>query len=207
MADDVFGYCPQLPENIRDIFTDLCQDVASLHSMWQLYLDLFSNQEDAAVLSEVALGTFQIIEEALRNDMTMAICRLSDSHQSNGKDNLTIVTLARQQGHVEGLEALVQQFRDECAPLRRYRDKRLAHNDLNVALKPKENPLPGIGRSRIERILDLAAQILNSVYRCTVVDAELGFRSLLIGSGRDLVHWLKVAKETHRERLRRLAGQ
>jgi hypothetical protein len=206
MADDVFGHCPELPEGVQGIFTGLCQDVASLYSKWQLYQDLFTSQDDVAVLSEVALATFQIVEEALGTDMTMAICRLSDSHRSCGNDNLSIVTLARQVGQIKGLDALVQQLRNECEPVRQYRDKRIAHNDLNVALKPKENPLPGIGRSRIESILQLAAQILNSVYR-SVIDAELGFRSPQIGGGRDLVYWLKGAKEHHHEQLRRLTGQ
>src|SRR5262245_3643943 len=109
MADGVCGYIPELPDNIRGIFTDLCQAVASLYAKWQLYLDLFSSHDEAVVLSQMAVGTFQIMEEALRGDIMMAVCRLGDPHQSCGNDNLSIVTLVRRVGQIEGLDQLVQQ--------------------------------------------------------------------------------------------------
>ncbi len=208
MASGAFGHCPELPDHVRDMFTDLCQDVASLHAKWQLYLDLFSSDDDTALLSGLARSSFQLFEEALRSDMTMAICRLSDPHESpgsRGMENLSIDTLVRRLGHTSDLDALLRQFQEECESVRRYRNKRVGHNDLNTALEPKDNPLPGIGRRRIERILQLAAQILNTVYR-SVVDAELGFRPLLIGGGSDLLYWLRLAKHHHDEETRRLTG-
>jgi len=207
MSDNAtFGDCQHFPEPVRVMFLGLCQDVASLHAKWRLYLDLFSSREDTAILSDLARGSFQLIEEALRSDMTMAVCRLSDPAQSCGNDNLSIPTLAQRFGSVQGLDSLLQQFRDECEPLRRYRNKRIGHNDLTSALNPKANPLPGIGRPRIETILQLASQILNAVYR-SVVDGELAFQPFLIGSGRDLVHWLRIAKQHQAEELQRLVGQ
>jgi len=96
MSNRDFGYDIRLPENIREVFMWLCQDVTSLQSKWSLYLKLFSNQEDTMLLSELALGFFQVIEESLRNDITMAICRLSDPPKSMGKDNLSLKTLVEQ---------------------------------------------------------------------------------------------------------------
>ncbi len=43
--DKPFGYAQELPEDIRKVFQDLCQDIASLHSKWKFYLDLFSDHD------------------------------------------------------------------------------------------------------------------------------------------------------------------
>jgi hypothetical protein len=147
------------------------------------------------LLNGLAPAAFQLIEESLRVDMTMAVCRLSDPAQSlNKKDNLSMETLVQRMAHVPGLHTLWQQFQDECKPVRPHRHKRWGQTDFKTALNPKDNPLPGIGRTQIDRILQLAAAILNTVY-CSVVDGELWFRSRPIGNGRDLVHWLKVAAQ------------
>jgi AbiU2 len=201
MANGGFGYVPELPEDVRGIYMDLCQDVASLHAKWGLYLDLFSTAEATTLLSQIAPGTFQIVEESLRTDILMLICRLSDPPQSCGKDNLSMAVLARQFAYVEGLGELVTRLREECEPVRLYRDKRIAHNDLRSALNPKDNLLGKIGRQRLDKILTLAAEILRCVLRRVVANADLGFHFELMGSGRDLLYWLEVARQHEAERL------
>jgi hypothetical protein len=177
----------------------LYQEVVSLHAKWQLYLDLFSRPEDTALLSELVRGSFQLIEEALRNDMTMAICRLSDPDQSCGNDNLSIEKLGKQFGTIAGLDLLVQRFLDECKPVREYRNKRVGHNDFRSVLNPIVHPLPGITRSTIVTILQLACQVLNKVYR-SFVDGELGCQPHLLGDGRELVNLLRTAKHGQADR-------
>ena len=62
---------PNFPEGVRDIFEDVWQDIAFLHSKWNLYLDLFANLESIMVLNRTTPSAFQLIEESLRVDMTM----------------------------------------------------------------------------------------------------------------------------------------
>jgi hypothetical protein len=54
MSKDAFGYDSRLPENIRDIFMCLCQEVACLHDKWSLYLGLFGDKNNTDLLSELA---------------------------------------------------------------------------------------------------------------------------------------------------------
>jgi len=172
----------------------LCQDVTSLQSKWSLYLKLFSNQEDTMLLSELALGFFQVIEESLRNDMAMAICRLSDPPKSMGKDNLSLRTLVEQYDECASVSDLLKDFVAVCEPIRQYRNKRVGHNDLNTTINAKENLLPGIGRNQIDSILQLAGAILNAIYQ-QFVDGELYFMPFQIGGADDIIHWLKIARE------------
>lgn len=76
-----FGYYPKLPEDIREVFMWLCQDVAALREKWDFYQELF-DKGNIDLLSELARASFQIFEESLRDDLTMSICRLSDPAKS-----------------------------------------------------------------------------------------------------------------------------
>ena len=195
MSSNDFGYNPRLPEDIREIFMWLCQDVASLQNKWSFYLGLFSSQENAALLSDLARSSFQIIEESLRDDMTMAISRLSDPPRSKkGKDNLSLKTLVQQCGRADSVLELLMDFIGACEPVRKYRNKRVGHNDLNTTIKPRDNPLPGVGRGQIDRVLQLASAILNTIYQ-RFVDGELIFAPIQIGDADTLIYWLKMAKE------------
>lgn len=206
MSNEPFGACPQLAEDVQPVFQDICQDLASLNGKWRLYLDLFSGKETVALLNEMAMGAFQTVEEALRIDLTMSICRLSDPLRSSGQENLSLEVLVQKLKHVPGLAALWQDFKSKCDPVRRYRNKRVGHNDLNVALKPHENPLPGVGRSVIEGILASAGRIVNHAYQA-YVNGEMRFEALVLGDGKALVFALKMAKQREdEERDRMLHG-
>jgi len=63
MSKNAFGYVELLPENIRDSFMWLCQDVASLQHKWDLYLELFGKDQNTNLLSELAPASFNIISE------------------------------------------------------------------------------------------------------------------------------------------------
>lgn len=209
MAEDVdktFGTCPELPAEVQDIFRDLCQEVASLHEKWQFYLQLYSDRETVDLLNDMAMASFQIIEESLRSDITMSISRLSDPPQSCGRDNLSIATLVGKLSHIAGLDALWEDFRKRCEPIRSYRNKRVGHNDLHVSLQPHDNLLPNIGRSDIDGIIAATAHLMNHVYQ-SYADIELWFETIAVGDGEALLYWLEKAKKcSNAEREKLLRG-
>lgn len=192
---DAFGYSEKLPEDIREIFVWLCQDLVSLQDKWRFYTDLFSSEENTSLLSELALSSFRIIEESLRNDMTLAICRLSDPARSSGKANLSIRTLTQSHSNVEITRNLEHDFIEACQPVRELRNKNVGHNDLNTRIEPIDNPLPGIRKSKIVSIINLAEKILKSIFLIYDKDCELGFSvPAHIGGAADLIYWLKRAR-------------
>jgi len=195
MPEDVFGYDPRLPDDIRDIFMWLCQDVAALYYKWHFYLELYSEEENTALLSYLAQSSFNIIEESLRSDLTMSICRLRDPAYSVGKENLSLSTLAQKCSEIDEVDELLKEFQDACQPIRQYRNKRVGHNDLNTTIKPRDNPLPGIGRRDIDNILALASRILNVIYK-NYIDSELVFdHPFFIGGAEALIYWLRLGKK------------
>ena len=194
MSKNDFGYSEQLPENIRDVFMWLCQDVASLQHKWDFWLEMFGKSQNADLLSELALASFNIILETLQNDVTMAISRLSDPPKSMGKENLSFATLAENCIEIKGVESLVTEFRKICKPVRQRRNVKLAHRDLDFVINPSENPLPGISKAQIDTIAKMAADILNRI-RQHYESVEMNFHIVSRGDAEALIFWLKAGKD------------
>ena len=201
MSEETFGYSERIPGEIRDACMLLCQDVAMLHHKWSSYLDLFSSQENMDLLSNVAQAFFQTIEESLRNDMLMTIWRLSDPSQTLGRENLSLATLVGQCSVVPKIEPLLTAFQSAAGSVRLYRNRRLGHNDLDTRIRPHEDPLPGIDRSQIDEILRLASEVLKAIYR-HYCNADVDFQAFHTGGVKDLIYWLKTAREQHEQELR-----
>jgi hypothetical protein len=202
-----FGYQAELPETDREIFCHLCTDLARLNAKWRLYLDLFSEKENTDLLSSRAPGAFQLIEESLRSDMTMAMCRLSDPSQQGGNRNLSLARVAERFDHVPGLRELRAEFKEACKPVERIRNKQIGHNDLDTALRPHDNSVPGIGRKDVDNILRLAEKVLNALIRSVVPDLSYSFDLRPIGDGKALLESLRVAErvdQAERERIEAL---
>lgn len=193
MIKNNFGYVDQLPENIRESFMWLCQDVASLQHKWDFYKELFGKDENTDLLSELAPVSFNIILETLQSDITMAICRLSDPQKSMGQENLSLSTLANNCTEIKSLDVFVTNFQNICEPVRQIRNKRVGHRDLNSVINPLENPLPGVSEETIDIILKTATEILNFVLQ-NFDDSELYFHTISPGGADSLIFWLKKGK-------------
>lgn len=207
MRTDSFGYDARIPAEYREIFAWLCRDVATLRAKCDLYLALYTNAENAAIISETAPASFHMFREALRSDIILSICRLGDpdtDHQGN--KNLTLKILKNIGKEIDGLDRLLDTYDAVCSPVRELRNKRLGHEDLDARITPHDYPLPGISAAQIEKIVDLAEQILKLVYRQSV-DGDMVFRSAAAGKADALIYWLnkglKSEAEMKRARLRR----
>src|SRR5215216_4802004 len=125
MTDDPFGFFEQIPNNIRDSFMWLCQDVAATQRKWDFYLELFVKNEEISLLAELALASFNVIFETLQNDIIMSICRLSDPPKSAGQQNLSLEFLIDNCAEIDGLDHLLIEFKRKCEPIRKLRNKRV----------------------------------------------------------------------------------
>jgi hypothetical protein len=194
MAEGEFGDLPALPEDIREIFKWLCQDLASLSHKWETYLGLFGTEENRGLMFDTAREAFAVIEESLRTDMTMLICRLSDPRRSCGKENLNFSTLAESFETDQKLQELVREFRDSCASIRLHRNKLIGHSDKDTRLKPDENLLPPVGRSDVEAIIERATAVLKYVVEKRT-GGDIAFTPFAVMGADALVFWLKKGWE------------
>lgn len=205
MSQDRFGSSDRIPEEIRDIGMRLCEDVTVLHTKWSLYLELFGSPENTALMSDLARAFFHTVEESLRNDLILSICRLSDPSRTLGGDNISFATLVAQCSDIPRVEDLLVAFQAACGPVRRYRHRHLGHNDLGSIIRPHVNLLPDVGRPELDQILQLAEGLLRAVYGHFSAGG-LDFLSASVGGAEDLIHWLKTVRERVAESERELLG-
>ena len=198
MYENAFGYDERIPEIIRTELMWLCQDVASLHNKWAIYSDLFNNKENTDILSELAFWTFINIEESMRNDMTMAISRLCDSAKTCGKNNLSLAFLVENCPDIPDLSGKFEELFKTSDSVIIHRNKRVGHNDLNSVITPRENPLPGITKYQIDKIIKLAESILITVF-LNYTKGELLFSTTGRGGPGSLLFYLKKGKSRANE--------
>jgi hypothetical protein len=195
MAGERPGYNTKIPEEIRDACADLWDDVAMLHLKWNFYLELFGDRENAQLLSNLARAFFQTVEESLRADMLMSICRLSDPSRSLAPGNLSFAILMGKCADLPKVDNLVTAFQAACGNARLYRNRYIAHNDLGSVINLTENLLPGVGRPQIDEILGLAREILRTVYG-HYANVDLGFQPAHTGGAKELINWIKEAEHS-----------
>jgi hypothetical protein len=123
------------------VYNVLSNDVTWLHAKWEQYRHLFAKSEQRIeLLNETAGYFFRIIQDTIFEDIVLGLARLTDPIQTGKGQKQQNLTLRRLPSLVSDaqlrleLNALVKVALDVCATPLVWRNKRLAHRDLSVAL-------------------------------------------------------------------------
>jgi hypothetical protein len=159
------------PEDIKGIFAELNTEVIWLHARWKIYRQLFAaSSKRIDLLNECAATFFFVIQDVLIGEVQIMLCKLTDPPDNGKKENLS---LKRLQVGIEGLGVsvltqttmnILNSLDAQCAPFRKWRNKRLAHLDLSTMLAGNASPLPGISRQMIEDALQLVRDYMNTIH-------------------------------------------
>jgi hypothetical protein len=205
---------PGFPAGLDKQFHLLWDQVAKVHAMWRLYLDLFGTAESMRVVQDTAPGAFQLFDIALRHYMVMGFGRLTDPPQTGNKANLTMERLLNAlRGHwpderQQEAEALLQEIRKAGSTLKELRNREVGHSDFQTALATHREPIPPVRAHEIDRVFDLIADLLNMVSGHFLRSSSPFQHPLIEGTGADLIHLLaRVLRQAEAERRRLLGGQ
>jgi len=160
-------YIKLMGEDLGKIFHALWQEVAWLFAKWGEYVELFGTKPSRIELVNKASPLFfGIVQDSLWEDVILSIARLTDPPKTAGKENLTIRRLPELVTSVDlktGLDQLIQfsiQATDFC---RDWRNRRIAHRDLQLAIESGITPLKKASRKRIKDALLSIVNVLNAV--------------------------------------------
>lgn len=151
--------------DLGTLYHALTNDVAWVHAKWDQYQQLYMHSpERITLLNSVAGAFFGIMQDTLFESVILHLARLIDPPQSMGKDNLTLRRLPAVISN-EPLRVKVADFIETtqvaCEAARAWRNRRLAHRDLGLALATATEPLPGISYATINTALAAMAAVLN----------------------------------------------
>ena len=150
-------------EPLGTLFHALWQKVVWLHMEWQEYVELFGRKPSRVdLLNRTAPLFFRTVRDILWHDILMHIARLTDPPRSAGKPNLTIQRLPRLVED-QALDSLVAEVMEAAEFCRDWRNRRIAHRDLGLALSEDVRPLAVASREKVKEVLAAIGRVLNWV--------------------------------------------
>lgn len=142
-------------EELGTLYSALWQEVAVIHSKWAQFVILFGTKpERVKLLNKAAPSFFRLVQDTLWENVILHIARLTDSPRSLGKSNLSIKRLSAlvpDPALRTNLDALVSACVSSAEFSRDWRNRHLAHRDLDRATSDVADPLAPVSRAKSQR--------------------------------------------------------
>ena len=200
-------------EPLGSVYYALYNEVAWLHQKWQEYRKLYgTSKERIELLSETAPSFFHVLQQVLWRDVLLHLARLTDPPKQREFENLTLLRLPEA---VEDAQLrsdvcnLVEDVKVKTNFARTWRNKRIAHSDLPLALNAESEQLPGVSRANVEEALSSIRSVMNS-FSNEYLGSTTAFEHVIPapGDADALVHYLNDARwREKRRREQALEGQ
>jgi hypothetical protein len=164
-------------ETLGELYSLLSKELVWLYVSWSEYRVLYGTSEvTIQALNSAAPRFFYYLDYLMWHDVLLHICRLTDPPASAGRKNLTLASLplAIPEAHLKGeVEALIKEAQSKSKFARDWRNRHLAHRDLQKAQNPEVHALAAASREKVEEALTSMAEVLNRVlghYEDTYMD-------------------------------------
>lgn len=188
-----------LPETIEKLFEELQNEINWLHARWIIYCGLFGHSEERLdLLNESSSAFFYVIEKTLFDQIILSICKITDRARTGKYENLTLPQLQErmealgEQQLPSQLRKLLEDLDTKCEAFRAHRHTRLAHLDLDTALKGAAKELPIVLlQQRIEDALLLIRKYMNTSER-HYAQRETRYQDLIMPTGSEAL--VKILK-------------
>lgn len=162
----------KMGETLGAQYSALWQEIAYLHMNWNEYVELFGTKpERVEILNKAAPSFFRMLQDELFEVTLLSIARLTDrsktfGHQGNA--NLTIWNLpdlVEDAGTKKSVQELIEIAKKETEFCRVWRNKRIAHRDMeHIAIEQKPaKELPEASRAMVKAALKAIADVMNAV--------------------------------------------
>jgi hypothetical protein len=177
------GFIKSMGEKLGSSFYVLWQELSWLYTKWREYVELYGAKPSRIeLLNKAAPRFFRIVQDVLWDEIILHIARLTDPPESKGKTNLTILRLSllvEDDDLKKALDPLIELAKQKTDFCRDWRNRRIAHLDLEHNIDKEINPLKPASRKQIKEALDFIGEVLNAVtkyYRnsTTIFDIEEG---------------------------------
>ena len=153
------GYVRAMGQGLGDLHHDLENEIASLLQKWSEFDELFNGDEQQlAMLNRVASNFFYLLQQRWYEDAMLHVSRLTDPAESGrgGQSNLTIRRLPleiTEPGLKASVEGAVEVAVVKSEFARVWRNKRLAHRDLQWSGKHDLTGLPPATRTGVRNAI------------------------------------------------------
>lgn len=197
--ETLLAYKASMGERLGAVYYTLYSELVFLHARWDQYRHLFgSGEEIVDLLNRHAPFFFRVVQDSLWEQTLLHIARLTDPVKTGKNENLSVhqmVELIEDEELKVTAHELAEICNAKAAFAREHRNKRLAHRDLQHALKESPEPLGRVSRAHVEEILAALVELMNLLemhYR----KATSIFRPFGSGGARTLILDLRSLERT-----------
>jgi len=201
-------YLAAMGPELGELFYALDNEIIWLHLQWRQFRILYGEKESRiGLLNEAAPHFFRVVQDVLFDDTLLSIARLAGPAESVRRPNLSIRRLPRlvPSEHRARLEDLVKSAIEAAAFATDWRNRRLAHRDLNLAIDAPATPLAPASRQDIEDALRALRAVLNHVHEAYLDSTTAYEHSDMIGGGEVLLHVLRDGLKHRKDQLKRFS--
>jgi hypothetical protein len=182
---------------LGEIYHLLSDQVTWLHLKWDTLCELFANRETVDLLNSAAPAFFHELQRQMREDIFLHLCRITDPPISGGKSTLTLRRLpglVSDRGMRLSLEAMVDNAVKRTEFARDWRNRRLAHIELN-----RSQPLASMSRKKAEDALDAIRKVMNRLEQ-TYLNKTVSYQDTIpdLGGVASLIAVIRKGVDTRR---------
>jgi len=161
-------YKADMGEELGDLFHTLWQEIVWLKYKFTEFVELFASKDSRlSLLNNSAPRFFKLLQDTLWEDVLISIARLTDPMKTMGKKNLTFNNIPNLIDDTELQPQIDKALKNALGAsefCRDWRNRRIAHRDLNLSIKSEESPkLKKSSVGQVRKNLDSLEAVLNMI--------------------------------------------
>jgi AbiU2 len=152
--------------SLGDLYNALSDELTLRFWRWQQFTALYATKpERLELMNRAAPYFFWIAQAMFWDDALLGIARLTGPARTAGHDNLSFERLPSLVPNVlaSTVTDLVDTLKGRAAFAIEWRNRRIAHHDLALALNRSAAPLPPASREKVDTAHQAMASVLNAV--------------------------------------------
>lgn len=192
------------PETTLMTFWCLHEEVLYLFYRWKVYRQLFgSGAENLDLLNRSGSNVFTLLQGLTEENVFLTLSRLTDPAKSVGHYNLSLTYLLEKLEPTltpevqNNLRERLARLKERSDSIRNHRNKRIAHLDLNYAMKVE--PLPPVVQADLDNSLELLDSIMRELH-LLLSNASTDYKEPAIAYGCDGDYLLRVLRDADKHR-------
>ncbi|EAQ37535.1 hypothetical protein NB311A_04469 [Nitrobacter sp. Nb-311A] len=203
-------YTAKMGDKLGPQFHELRQEVIYLNRKWMEYITLFGTKPTRVqLMNATAPVFFRTVQDVFYDDMLLHIARLTDPSQMGKFSNLTFQNLSdliNDEKLKAKVDPLLKSALEQSEFCRDWRNKLVAHRDLDVAINGTADQINGGTREQVNKIIATLSEILNAIeLHLTEGSTHYTFDGHT-GGAKDLLFFLDDGKRRHDERRARIVS-
>ena len=197
-------YIDKMGQELGDLFHETSHELTWMHWRWMQYRTLFGEKPSRIdLLNEAAPLFFRIVQDVFFEDTLLAIARLVGPAKSSGKQNLAVERfppLLADPNLKEQVCTLIEKAKTSAGFAVDWRNRRLAHLDLDLSLGRSLEALPPATREKVEESLSALREVLDCIEIAYCDGHTLYDRSSVLGGAEELLYVIRDGLTHDRDR-------